>query len=119
MKNKKKDYITVLSVLSAISVVFLHTNGVFWNFSTERYWITSNIIECFFYFAVPCFFMITGINLIDYQEKYTTKQYFYKRFEKTFVPFFVWSMIWIIIQLCKGVISIHNIDIKYIFNINT
>ena len=61
---KKKYYIQNLSVLSAFAVVALHVNGEFWNFSYGRYWITSNIIESLFYFAVPIFFMITGVTLV-------------------------------------------------------
>jgi hypothetical protein len=34
-KKEKFNYITVLSVISAISVIILHTNGCFWTFSTE------------------------------------------------------------------------------------
>ena len=112
----RKQYITLLSVISTISVVFLHTNGCFWLFSKGRYWITANIIESVFYFAVPIFFMITGANLIDYQEKYSTKEYFKRRVKKTVIPFIVWSLIGMLYMLATKSISIHNIDIKYIFN---
>lgn len=67
-KTRKKNYITFLSIVSAIAVVILHTNGCFWIFSNNRYWYTANIIECIFYFAVPVFFMITGITLMNYRE---------------------------------------------------
>lgn len=63
---KKKEYLTILSVISAIAVVMLHTNGCFWRFSYERYWFTANIIESVMYFAVPVFFMISGATLLDY-----------------------------------------------------
>ena len=58
------SYISALNVLSCMAVVFLHTNCVFWDFKKENYWITANIIECIFYFAVPVFFMISGATLI-------------------------------------------------------
>lgn len=64
MNNRDTQYLTLLNVLSAFSVVFLHTNGCFLHFSTERYWFTANIIESIFYFAVPVFFMISGATLI-------------------------------------------------------
>lgn len=66
------------------------------NFGTVRggrLWITSNFLESFFYFAVPIFFMITGVTLLDYNERYSTKEYFQKRFNKVVVPFFIWSII--------------------------
>ena len=117
MKKERKNYITLLSVISAIAVVCLHTNGCFWSFSKERYWFTANIIECVFFFAVPIFFMITGVTLIDYQEKYSTKEYFKKRINKTFIPFIIWSLIGLLFNMfAEKSISINDIDIKYIFN---
>ena len=113
---KRKDYITLLSVISAFAVVFLHVNGCFWSFSKARYWFTANIIECVFYFAVPVFFMITGANLIDYQEKYSTKEYFKKRINKVVIPYICWNFVGLLYLILKKDISIQSIDIKYIFN---
>ncbi len=116
MKDRK-NYITLLSVISAIAVVYLHINSCFWAFSKERYWFTANIMECIFYFAVPVFFMITGVTLIDYQKKYSTKEYFKKRINKTFIPFVIWSLIGLLFLIFyEKSISIENVDIKYIFN---
>ncbi len=92
MEKKNTAYLSLLSVLSAISVVLLHTNGCFWRFSTARYWATANIIESVFYFAVPVFFLISGATLMDYRERYSTKQYFIKRFMKTVIPYVFWSL---------------------------
>lgn len=108
MKQNRINYIDLLNVISCIAVVVLHTNGCFWNFSTETYWKTANIIECLFYFAVPCFFMISGATLIDYRERYSTKQYFTKRIKKTVIPFLVWSVIGFIYNL--GILKSINIS---------
>lgn len=116
MNAKKKNYIALLSIISAISVVYLHANGCFWDFSTSRYWFTANIIECIFFFAVPIFFMITGVNLIDYQKKYTTKEYFKKRIKKTLIPFLIWSVIGLIYYIIHKYISVSSLNLKYIFN---
>lgn len=89
----KKNYIQNLSVLSSFAVVALHVNGEFWNFSYGRYWLTSNIIESLFYFAVPIFFMITGVTLLNYNERYSTKEFLSKRFSKTVLPFIIWSLL--------------------------
>ena len=67
---QRKNYIYLLSVISACAVVFLHTNSIFWTFSYESYWFWTNITECIFYFAVPIFFMISGITLLNYNERY-------------------------------------------------
>ena len=49
-------YINVLTVISCVGVVFLHANGIFWAHPTGMRWITANLIETFFYYAVPIFF---------------------------------------------------------------
>ena len=65
MKTKKIEYIDLAGVIAAIAVVFLHTNGCFWEFSKSRYWLTANFIEGVFIFAVPVFFMISSVTLMD------------------------------------------------------
>ena len=93
MEEKQISYISLLQVVSCCAVVFLHSNGCFWQFSTGRYWFTANIIESVFYFAVPVFFMITGITLINYPERYTLAEYLKRRAKKTLLPFIAWSLI--------------------------
>lgn len=101
-KPQKIAYISFAQVVSMFAVVALHTNGCFWQFSPELYWFSANIIECVFYFAVPVFFMITGITLINFPERYSLKQYFSKRIVKTLIPFLVWSMIGLAYHLYFG-----------------
>ena len=100
----KKDFsLTFCQVISALAVAMLHTNGCFWDFSaTEKYWFTANIIESICYFAVPVFFMITGITLADYKERYSTKTFFKKRIEKTLIPYIVWSLLAVVFLLATG-----------------
>ena len=97
--KSKKSYLTLASVVSAISVITLHTNGCFWDFSTNHYWFTANIIECVFYFAVDVFFMITGATLLDFFDKYTLREYFSKRIKKTVIPFVAWTLIGILYRV--------------------
>lgn len=104
MKNKANEsaglfYITVLNVLSALSVVGLHTNGCFWQFSKEHWWFTANIIESVLYFAVPVFFMITGVTLLDYTKRCDTKTFFVRRLKKTVIPFVFWSLVALLMHI--------------------
>lgn len=69
----------------------LHANGVFWRHPTGRLWITSSFIECFFYFAVPIFFMISGATLMNYRARYNSKEYLIKRAKRTLIPYLFWS----------------------------
>ena len=102
MSKQRVHYLSLASVISAFAVVMLHTNGCFWSFSKEQYWVTANIIESVMYFAVPVFFMITGATLIDYRDRYTSKEYAWKRIQKTLIPFIIWSFIGIIYLVLKG-----------------
>lgn len=115
MKKDRIHYISILSIVSAFAVVFLHANGCFWAYSEKQYWFSANIIECLMYFAVPVFFMISGATLIDYREKYSTKEYFIKRIKKTVIPFLVWSIIGIIFRIIEGWIQIKEVSFKGIF----
>ena len=92
-KNQHISYLDLAGVASAIAVVILHANGSFWHFSaTGGYWGRANIIECLFYFCVPIFFMISGITLIDYNKRYSLKEYFKKRINKVVIPYIFWSL---------------------------
>ena len=94
MKNNARlIYISVLNVLACIGVVMLHTNGIFWSHPSGRLWITSNFIETIMYWPVPIFFMICGVTLLDYRERYSTREFIHKRVTKTVIPFVFWSII--------------------------
>ena len=116
-QNKRIEYISLASVISAIAVVFLHTNNCFWNFSTAPYWFEANIIESTFYFAVPIFFMISGAMLIDFSKKYSLKEYFSKRFHKTVVPYFAWSLIGVVLNVYVfEIVNESAVNVVYIIN---
>ena len=42
--NRKRDYISVLSVIACLAVVMMHVNKCWMVFSTEPYWISGIII---------------------------------------------------------------------------
>lgn len=91
--NKSTEYINLLAAFSCLAVVFLHFNGIFWSHPKGALWVESTIIETIFYFAVPVFLMITGITLIDYRERCSTREFFIRRIKRTVVPFVIWSFI--------------------------
>lgn len=115
MARKKTAYISYLSVISAIAVVYLHANIRFWDFEKSSNWIVANIIESIFYFAVPVFFMITGATLLDYNERYGTKTFFKKRAAKTLIPYIVWSIVGIAFSIVfTHEITLADISVTYI-----
>lgn len=92
-RNSYQPVFDVMNVSACVSVIILHVNGAVWTFSYERYWITSLILECAFYWAVPVFFMLSGATLMDYRQRYDTKTFFARRFSKTVLPFLFWSIV--------------------------
>ena len=118
MERRDKDLsLAFIQIICAIAVVTLHTNGCFWKFSaTERYWCTANVIECVFYFAVPLFFMITGITLLDYTDRYSTKEYFRRRISKVVLPYIAWSLIGLFFRIGTGDLPVNNISFKWVIN---
>lgn len=117
MNKSRKIYLDYLNVLSALSVVMLHMNGVVWEFNYGRSWITANIIENLFYFAVPVFFMISGVTLINYSDRYSTKEFLKKRFTRTFIPFIFWSLIGLIYFIHFGEIKTKDLSLLHLIDL--
>ena len=95
-KNKILDYISLVKIIACFSVILLHTNHNFWIFdyyTYKQYWISANIIESIFYFAVPFFVLCIGATLLDFNEKYGLIIYFKRRIKKVVIPLFLWNII--------------------------
>lgn len=110
----KKQYLSVLNVVSCFAVIALHVNGDFWVYSNTRNWMYANIIESVFYFAVPIFFMISGATLLNYKRKYSTAVFFKKRFSKAFFPFLFWSVGAFVFLMIMDPQRVSNMSIKQI-----
>ena len=87
-------YFDILNIVACFSVIALHHNWLTFCFEPTAAWAQSLIIEVLCYFAVPVFFMLSGANLLDYQEHYSTNEFFKRRFLRAVLPFFLWSLLW-------------------------
>ena len=113
--NNRTKYIMLESLVAALAVVTLHTNGCFWRFGgSDTYWPSANVIECVFYFAVPVFFMISGATNLDYFDKYSTGQFFWKRIKKTVIPYVVWSLLGVLYLVILKKVNPQDVTIKYL-----
>ncbi len=111
----KKPYITLLSVIASFAVVVLHCNGISLIYEQEPHWFLGNAIENLFYFAVPVFFMITGTTLLDFYERYSIKDYFIKRINKTLVPYLFFSIVGLLYELFViKIIPLEKVGIKFL-----
>ena len=96
IESKQIGNISLSKILACFSVVILHTNNKFWHFQfnyNKNYWISANLIECIFYFAVPMFVLCIGATLLDFNERYGLIQYFKKRILKIVIPLLSWTFL--------------------------
>ena len=85
----------VLNICATIAVLFLHSSEFSFNYVPNSLrWIISILIQCVFIPAVPIFFMLSGGNLLNYSQRYSTIIFLKKRFFRTFLPFVFWSVVW-------------------------
>ena len=75
-KSNRVIYFDILNIIAIIAVIAMHCNSIVHGKPNSTAWITSLIIECMCYFAVPLFCMLSGVTLMNYREKYDTKTFF-------------------------------------------
>lgn len=95
-------YMSVLNIVAALAVVFLHANGVYHLRPGGHTWISACFIESFFYPAVPVFFMLSGATLLNFTERYSVAEFFRKRATRVLIPFLAWTAIAIAYCSYKG-----------------
>lgn len=93
MKKERVGYYDVLNIGAALSVIFLHCNGMAHTYSNTLAWKQALFIEVICYWAVPVFFMLSGATLFQYRDRYTTKEFFIKRITRTVFPYMGWLVI--------------------------
>lgn len=93
MAKKRVVYFDILNIVAALCVIFLHCNGSSFTYTDTLGWKQAMLVEAVCYWPVPIFLMLSGANLIGYRNKYSTSEYFKKRFLRTVIPFVIWSSI--------------------------
>ena len=119
MEKKYNICYDVLTILACLMVVFFHTNGIIYTYSNTLSWKISVAERCIVYSAIPIFFMLTGAKLMNYRQRYSTKEYIQKRFQRIFIPFIFWNIFYIIYQrLVNPSASFHSVKefISMFFN---
>lgn len=107
MKNRIV-YFDLLNIIACYGVIWLHCSGDAFTFRLDKYWLMSLTIQVIAHWAVPVFFMLTGANLMNYREKYSTESYFKRRLLRIFIPFLAWSTIYLIWKYKLGWVEFSN-----------
>ena len=100
--GQKIGYISLASVFSAIVVVFVHTNTISGFYTSDvksSLFLSGTFLNALYSFAVPIFFMISGVTLMNYPERYDTRTFFRKRLLRTFIPFLFWSIFGLVFRV--------------------
>ncbi|HOO25305.1 MAG TPA: acyltransferase [Clostridiales bacterium] len=97
-QNKKAHilYIDILNILACFGVVVLHSTDEVFSFSASGTWKAAVLLQAFWHFAVPVFFMLSGATLIGYRKRYTTLEFFKRRFLRIGVPFIFWTLFYVV-----------------------
>lgn len=98
MEKKYNVCYDVLTIIACLMVVFFHMNGIVYTFSDTVSWKISVIERCIVYSAIPIFFMLSGAKLMEYRNRYSTKQYIQKRLLRVGIPFLFWNLFYIVYQ---------------------
>lgn len=102
MEKQEKTWMYLLNIVACFAVIVLHCcTPAFFSYKGGIRWDIANILQQIFKFAVPCFFMMSGANLLDYYKRYSTKDFYKKRLLRVVIPFFAWSVIWYIYSVVK------------------
>ena len=62
-------FVDILNIVCALAVVMLHTSLNVYVPERTQIWSFSLKLQAVFIFAVPVFFMISGMNLLGYRRK--------------------------------------------------
>lgn len=70
----------VLNLVSAFAVVMLHTSLSVFGPLADTHWHLDVLLQSVCIFAVPVFFGVSGMNLLNYRDRCDTKNFFIRRF---------------------------------------
>ena len=91
-KRKLSIFVFVLNIVACFAVVILHTTLPVYSPWNSWRWVEMVALQAASIFAVPAFFMISGMNLLGYRDRYSTKVFFRKRLWKTGRAFILGSL---------------------------
>lgn len=108
-ERRRVVYFDYLNALACFAVVCMHVNSRFWSFTPDARWMESLVIESLAYPAVGLFLMMTGAKLIDYRERYSTREYVRGRVTRVVLPYVAWSLLAVVFHVMKGQLAAEEI----------
>lgn len=110
MEKKYNIGYDILTIIACLMVVFFHMNGIVYEYSNTASWKISVIERCVVYSAIPIFFMLSGAKLMEYRNRYSTKEYLKKRLLRVGIPFLFWNAFYMVYQrVLSPQVSFHSV----------
>lgn len=82
MSRPRWSFVYAVNILSCCAVVLLHTTLPVFTPQPTALWVKMVALQSMGIFAVPVFFMISGMNLLGYRQRESTRQFIHKRLWK-------------------------------------
>ena len=106
---EKKERIIGFDLIRAVAafmVVAIHSNVYYLDFRDGSFhWFIIMELTALCVIAVPLFFMVSGAcNLVD-EEDISLRRLYFKKIPKQFIPFLIWSLIYVFARIAMGKIS--------------
>lgn len=92
--ENRKLYLDVLRIVACFAVIIIHSTTLIHDSSlmSTRGWSVAVLLNSLCRWAVPIFFLVSGLNLLNYRERYSTRVFLKKRFFKIVLPFLFWDL---------------------------
>lgn len=110
MERERKVAYDILRILAICMVVIIHANVATIAVVTGWKWSVITALTSMLTVAVPIFFMISGALLLDVEEPVSLKTLFQRRIKKIFIPFIIWSNIYVFVRIIMGKIPLEIIS---------
>lgn len=93
-KNNRITYIDVTNCIAIFFVLVMHSAQLaHFGSPHDSFYKVSVVLQLLCVPAVYMFFMNSGATLLDYRARQNTKDFFFHRLKRVFVPFVFWSVL--------------------------
>ncbi len=107
MKNQRVIGYDIIRIIASVMVVAIHSN-VFYLSPPDGSlnWLIIMELTALCVIAVPLFFMVSGAGNLVREDVISIKQLYREKIPKQFVPFLLWSVIYVVIRMAMGKIPV-------------
>lgn len=96
-----------MRIIAAAMVVCIHSNVYFLHQpQKDGHWLAVMIMTAACVVSVPLFFMVSGAGNLVKDNLTSTSELFKKKIPRVFIPFLIWSFVYVILRMATGKLDI-------------